>query len=88
MLVYLEENDHHFDQVEETIFCLHKVGLQGNIKKSSFNITVINYLGVILEASKSVCMDPAKVEAILGWKFKDLHNLKAVRLFLSLYIYI
>ena len=88
MLVYSGENDRHFDQVEETIFRLHKAGLQGDIKKSSFDVTVIDYLGVILEAGKGVRVDPAKVEAILGWKFEDLRNLKAVRSFLGLCTYI
>jgi hypothetical protein len=86
VLVYSREDDDkaHYQQVEEVIYRLNRAGLQGDIRKSSFNVTVIDYLGIVLEAGKGVRIDPEKIKAILEWDFKDLVNVRAVRSFLGL----
>lgn len=86
VLVYTdeEEDEAHWEQVEEVIHRLHKAQLQGDIKKSRFNVTTIDYLGLVLEAGKGVRIDPQKTKAILDWKFEDLTNRSAVRSFLGL----
>jgi len=48
----------------------------------------VNYLGLIIEASKGIRVDPEKVKAILDWKFKDITLRSALRSFLRLYNYI
>jgi len=86
VLVYTreEEDEAHWQQVEEVIYRLHKAQLQGDIKKSRFNVTTIDYLGLVIETGKGVRIDPSKTRAILDWKFEDLTNRSAVRSFLGL----
>src|ERR1700716_3281898 len=52
VLVYTDEDsdEAHFNQVKEVIYRLHSAELQGNIKKSRFNVQAVNYLGMIIEA--------------------------------------
>lgn len=68
VLIYADEdNDEaHFAQVEEVIYRLHNADLQGDIKKSRFNVTQVDYLGMVIEAGKGVRIDPEKMKAILG----------------------
>jgi hypothetical protein len=70
------------------IFRLYQHQLQGDIKKSRFNIQALDYLGVILYAGVGISIDPVKIEAIMKWKFEDLYNKSAVRSFLGLYNYV
>ena len=90
VLVYTDEDsdEAHFDQVEEVIYRLHNADLQGDIKKSRFNVQTVNYLGLIIEAGQGVRVDPEKVKAILDWDFKDLRSKTAIRSFLGLCNYI
>jgi hypothetical protein len=86
VLVFTEEDDDevHWVQVEEVIHRLHRAQLQGDIKKSRFNVTTIDYLGLVIEAGQGVRIDPRKIQAIQDWKFDDLTNRSAVRSFLGL----
>src|SRR4030088_1390052 len=81
VLVYTDEdNDEtHFNQVEEVIYRLHRAELQGDIKKSWFNVQTVNYLGMIVEAGQGVRVDPEKVKAILDWDFEDHCSNTAIR---------
>src|SRR3982075_64580 len=90
VLVYTDEDsdEAHFNQVEEVIYCLYSTELQGDIKKSRFNVQTVNYLGMIIEAGQGVCVDPEKVKAILDWDFKDLYSKTVIRSFLGLSNYI
>src|ERR1700694_1305339 len=90
VLVYTDEDsdEAHFDQVEEVIYRLHKADLQGDIKKSRFNVQTVNYLGMVIEAGQGVRVDPEKVKAILDWNFEDLQSKTAIRSFLGLCNYI
>jgi hypothetical protein len=89
-LVYTDEDsdETHFNQVEEVIYHLHSAELQGDIKKFRFNVQIVNYLMMIIEAGQGVCVDPEKVKAILDWDFKDLCSKTAIRSFLGLCNYI
>jgi hypothetical protein len=89
-LVYTDKDsdEAHFNQVEKVIYHLYNTELQGNIKKSRFNVQTVNYLGMIIEVRQGVCMDLEKVKAILDWDFKDLCSKTAIRSFLGLYKYI
>src|ERR1700716_4479162 len=81
VLVYTDEDsdEAHFNQVEEVIYCLHSAELQGDIKKSQFNVQIVNYLGMIIEAGQGMRVDPEKVKAILDWDFKDVCSKTAIR---------
>ena len=79
-----EDDEPHYEQVEEVIYRLNRAQLQGDIKKSRFNVTTIDYLGLVIEAGKGVRIDPQKTQAILDWRFEDLTNRAAVRSFLGL----
>jgi hypothetical protein len=90
VLVYTDEDsdEAHFNQVEEVIYRLHSAELQGDIKKSWFNIQTVNYLGMLIEAGQGIHIDPEKVKVILDWDFKDLCAKTAIRSFLGLCNYI
>ena len=70
VLIYTEDKSEqvHFEQTEEVIYRLHKAGLQGDIKKSSFGVFEIEYLGLLLEIGKGIRIDPKKVETITSWR--------------------
>jgi len=61
--------------VEEVIYRLHRAELQGDIKKSRFNVTTVDYLGMVIEAGKGVRIDPEKIKAILSWKVGHYHQI-------------
>ena len=85
VLVYTDDNEEvHYSQVEEVIYRLNRADLQGDIKKSRFNVTTIDYLGLVIEAGKGVRIDPEKIKAILDWKFEDITGKTALRSFLGL----
>nr|BAF99128.1 pol polyprotein [Pyricularia oryzae] len=86
VLIYTEDKSEqvHFEQTEEVIYRLHKAGLQGDIKKSSFGVFEIEYLGLLLEIGKGIRIDPKKVEAITSWQWDDVTSVSAVRSFLGL----
>src|SRR3982075_3521148 len=90
ILVYTDEDsdEAHFNQDQEVIYRRHNAELQGDIKKSRFNVQTVNYLGMIIEAGQGIRVDPEKVKAILNWDFKDLCSKTAIRSFLGLCNYI
>jgi hypothetical protein len=84
VLIYSDTAQEHIEHVNEIIQRLHRGGLQGDIKKSSFMATKVDYLGLVLEAGKGLSIHPNKVSAIWAWKPSDLKSRKAVRSFLGL----
>ncbi|CCE34834.1 uncharacterized protein CPUR_08773 [Claviceps purpurea 20.1] len=90
VLIFTEEDDDdaHFKAVEEVIYRLHKADLQGDIKKSSFNVTETGYLGMQLDVGKGVSIDPEKIRAITDWSWDDINSKQAVRSFLGLCNYV
>lgn len=83
-----DTEEDHWTQVKEVICRLHDASLQGDIKKSKFNVQEVDYLGMIIRAREGIQIDPEKVKAILEWKFEDLTNITAVRSFLGLMNYV
>ncbi|KAM4061348.1 his(2)-Cys(2) zinc finger domain-containing protein [Hirsutella rhossiliensis] len=49
-----------------------------------FNVTKVDYLGVLLEAGVGLSVDPRKVRSIQDWKFEDLRDRTAIRSFVGL----
>jgi RNase H-like domain found in reverse transcriptase/Reverse transcriptase (RNA-dependent DNA polymerase)/Integrase zinc binding domain/Chromo (CHRromatin Organisation MOdifier) domain len=89
VLIYSDGSvEEHWSQVEEVIYRLQKAGLQGDIKKSKFNVTEVDYLGIIMEAGKGIRIDPRKISAIMDWEFDDLTSIAAIRSFLGLVGYV
>lgn len=78
----------HWPKVEEVIYRLAKADLQGDINKSEFNVTKVNYLGMVMEAGKGLRIDPDKIKAITEWRIEELTNRTAVRSFLGLCNYV
>lgn len=88
ILIYSDNEKEHWNHVEEVIYRLDVAQLQGDIKKSRFNVESVDYLGVILEAGVGIRIDPAKIQAITDWKFEDLVSRSAIRSFLGLCNYV
>jgi hypothetical protein len=86
VLIYLdsESEEVYYSQVKEVIYRLHYAGLQGDIKKCKFNITIINYLDIIIKAGKGIRIDPKKIETIINWRFENIITTTVLRLFLGL----
>ena len=88
VLIFSGPEKEHWEHCEEVIYRLHKANLQGDIKKSRFNVKKVDYLGVMMEAGVGISIDPAKIEAIQDWKFEDLTSRTAIRSFTGLCNYI
>ena len=90
VLIYSDEDEEqeHWDQVEEVIHRLNRVDLQGDIKKSRFNVAKVDYLGIVMEAGVGISIDPDKLKAISDWKLEDLTSKTAIRSFLGLCNYV
>ena len=58
----------HQDHVRKVLQRMREAGLQVDIDKCEFEVKATKYLGFIVEAERGVRMDPAKVQAILGWE--------------------
>ena len=78
----------HFEEVDEVIQRLYDVQIQGDIKKSKFNVSIVDYLGVVMEAGVGVRIDPKKIEAITSWRFEDIKSRSAIKSFLGLCNYV
>ena len=57
----------HREHVHQVLERLNEAGLQVNINKCKFKVKSMKYLGFIIKAGKALCMDPAKVKAIIEW---------------------
>ena len=88
ILIFSGPEREHWEHCEEVIYRLHKANLQGNIKKSRFNVKKVDYLGVMMEAGVGISIDPAKIKAIQDWKFEDLTSRTAIRSFTGLCNYV
>ncbi|KAI0991368.1 hypothetical protein K3495_g16819, partial [Podosphaera aphanis] len=71
----------HWKTVRSILGKLEKAGLYLDIDKCDFLCQKVKYLGFIVEAGKSVSVDPNKVKAILEWKAPT--TVKGVRSFLG-----
>ncbi|XP_044718857.1 reverse transcriptase (RNA-dependent DNA polymerase) domain-containing protein [Hirsutella rhossiliensis] len=84
ILIYSESAEENVRQTEEVIRRLAAAGLQGDIKKSSFCVTEVDYLGLVIKAGEGIALDPKNKQAILEWRLSDLKSTKAIRSFLGL----
>lgn len=61
MLIHSENEHEHWQHMEKVIYRLNKAQLQGDIKKSRFNVIKVDYLGIILETGVGISINPAKI---------------------------
>ena len=71
----------HLNKVEAVLDCLRLTKLRVNVKKSSFVLYEIEYLGYVL-SSEGIKPQPDKVSAILA--LKEPYNIKELRRFLDM----
>ena len=81
ILVFSRTEEEHQAHLELVIERLRQVELYANPKKCKFFKTELKYLGFIIKADKGICMDLAKVKAIVEWKAS--HFVKGVRAFIG-----
>lgn len=82
ILIYTNgTKEDHQVHVKKVLAKLHGAGLQLDIDKCEFEVTSTRYLGFIIEAGKGIRMDPAKVEAIIGWEAPG--SVRAIQSFLG-----
>jgi hypothetical protein len=82
ILIYTDgTKEDHEAHVKKVLTKLQQAGLQLDIDKCEFGVTKTKYLGFIIEANKGIQMDPAKVEAIVGWEAPG--SVKATQSFLG-----
>src|SRR5437762_10064997 len=67
ILIYSSTLSEHRKHVRMVLERLKEAGLQCDIKKCKFYATEVTYLGLIISRD-GIKMNPAKVEAITGWK--------------------
>ena len=71
----------HWKTVRSILCKLEKAGLYLDIDKCEFLCKTVKYLGFIINAGKSVTVDPAKVKAITDWQAPT--SVKGIRSFLG-----
>lgn len=82
ILIYTDGNENdHWETVRSVLKKLNKAGLYLDIDKCEFLCQKVKYLGFIIEAGKSITVDPEKVKAILEWKPPS--TVKGIRSFLG-----
>lgn len=82
ILAYTDgSEDGHWKTVRSNLTKLGKAGLYLDIDKCDFLCHKVKYLGFIVEAGKSITVDPVKIKAILYWKAPT--TVKGVRSFLG-----
>ena len=77
ILVYSDHIDNHIPLVQEVLSRLDKAGLGVNLKKSSFHLTKVEFLGYII-SSEGIEMSEAKLQEVRDWatprKVKDVQE--------------
>ena len=75
ILIYSKSREQHLDHLTEVCTTLRKESLYGNLKKCSFFIDKVVFLGFIV-SSEGVSADPRKVQAIVDWpEPKNIHEI-------------
>ena len=67
ILIYSNSKKEHQTYIQKVLAALQKVWLQADIDKCEFHVTKISYLRLII-STKSIHIDPKKVEAVQNWK--------------------
>jgi hypothetical protein len=82
ILIYTKGNfEEHVRQVRKVLTKLRENDLLVNSEKSEFHVQETTFLGFII-SNKGIRMQPAKVDAIVGWK--EPNTVKEVQAFLGL----
>jgi hypothetical protein len=69
ILVYTSGSCNKYcEHIQKVLLQMCEAGLQLDINKSEFEVQSTKYLGFVIEAGKGICIDPTKVEAIMGWE--------------------
>ena len=77
ILIFSQDKEKHDVLVEKVLDILKKNNLYVNVKKCSFDVTELDFLGYIL-TPEGVKMDPAKVEPVKNWPApKDVKGLQS-----------
>jgi len=82
ILIYSKTRKEHEKHIKEVLARLRSIGLNADIKKSSFFQKEIKYLGVII-TQNGMKMDPEKIRAVRDWEKPKRGNLRQVRGFLG-----
>ncbi|KAG8725386.1 hypothetical protein FRC09_000597, partial [Ceratobasidium sp. 395] len=80
ILIFSKDPRDHPGHVKEVLSCLKKHNLYCNLEKCFFDITEIDYLGLIV-LPEGVCVDQEKVTKAVDWKAP--HNVKSLQEFLG-----
>lgn len=80
VLVFSDSLEEHRVHVDKVLSALAAVGLKLDIKKCSFEVTEVTYLGMII-STEGLRMDPSKIQAVQNWEASS--NVKDVQGFLS-----
>lgn len=81
ILIYSSSWSEHLCHVQEVLKIMQQNSLHANLKKCSFGVSEIHYLGHIISA-QGVRTEPAKLQAVTDWPAPT--NLKQLRGFLGL----
>jgi hypothetical protein len=82
VLIYSDgDEQEHWEHCEEVIYRLYKADLQGDIKKSRFNVSKVDYLGIVMEAGVGISIDPAKIEAVTKCPFQRPVDIRCGKFF-------
>ena len=85
ILVYSETLEEHRIHVKRILIVLSEAGLHLTLEKCHFHQTEVKYLRLIITAD-GVKMDPAKVQAVVGWESpRNLHDIRAFLGFANFY---
>ena len=85
ILIYLKSREQHLDHLTQVCTTFRKESLYGNLKKCSFFIDKVIFLGFIV-SFEGVSADPQKVQAIVDWpELKNIHEIRSFRGLVSFY---
>jgi hypothetical protein len=85
LLIYSETLEEHKRHVRLVLKRLQEAGLYVKLQKCQFHTTKVSFLRFMI-SSEGVHMNPAKVEAVLGWERpKSAHNVQVFLGFANFY---
>ena len=85
VLIYIKSREQHLDHLTQVCTTLRKESLCGNLKKCSFFINTVVFLGFIVSSNR-VSANPQKVQAIMDWpETKNIHEIRSFHGLASFY---
>uniref|UniRef100_A0A2N9H1I9 Reverse transcriptase n=1 Tax=Fagus sylvatica TaxID=28930 RepID=A0A2N9H1I9_FAGSY len=86
ILIYSKSKEQHFDHLSQVCIALRKESLYGNLKKCSFFIDKVIFLGFIV-SSVGVSPDLQKVQSVVDWpQPKNIHDVQSFHGLASFYL--